>query len=117
VATELVSCPACGTKNAAYRFACLKCGVELFDPTGAELPTQEEVPTASDQTKPPLAPVSSHLTDQASREPRRGTYFARHWHGELSLPRIEGVSKGSSLLLTFRDLARYYLPHVPSPAD
>ena len=25
--------------------------------------------------------------------------------------------KGSSLLLTFSDLARYYLPHVPSPAD
>ena len=26
-------------------------------------------------------------------------------------------NKGSSLLLTFRDLARYYFPHVPSPAD
>ena len=26
-------------------------------------------------------------------------------------------TKGSSLLLTFRDFARYYLPHVPSPAD
>lgn len=42
MATELVLCPACGTKNAAYRFACLKCGVELFDPTGADLTTGEE---------------------------------------------------------------------------
>lgn len=41
---ELVLCPACGTENAIYWSACLKCGVELFDATGADLTTDEEVP-------------------------------------------------------------------------
>lgn len=54
MAIELVSCPACGTKNAAYRFACVKCGVELFDPTGADLP----ISNASEQKEvtPPSSP-------------------------------------------------------------
>jgi len=62
VVMELVPCPACGTQNAAYRFACLKCGVELFNPTGADLPID-------DKSKPPDFRITEEVPGKPPTEP------------------------------------------------
>lgn len=87
---ELISCPVCGTKNAAYRFACLKCGVELFDPTGADQ-MPEEVPgepiaaerkLVMDKSKKLdeiLAEVREQMDAEWEREEKKNERTLRYW--------------------------------------
>ena len=61
-------------------------GQNLVAPS-AEPPRHEaHQPIASDQIKLSLIPESPRPSDQPSHKPPRGSYFARHWRGELSLP-------------------------------
>ena len=54
MAIELMTCGACGAKNASSRNVCLSCGVELRDPR--ENPFQEER-----KTEPPKEPIQKRI--------------------------------------------------------
>ena len=117
MATELVSCPACGRKNASDRTICVACNANLTPETGDSIKGAE---TTSDPTL-----ANPHPTQNVKAPTvnwfKAGTLFALCLIASscllFVLPQSKMSTKGSSLLLTFRDFARYYLPHVPSPAD